>query len=77
MGAAPGEQGDILWGPWTNHRTGGHEASSQVSHRAAENECKDIVEEPATAQAKEETAHSLRAREVGAPTTQRTFASSP
>jgi hypothetical protein len=51
--------------------------SSRVFHWAAENECKDIVDEPATAQAKEETAHSLTAREVGALTTLKTFASSP
>jgi hypothetical protein len=35
------------------------------------------VDEPATAQAKEETAHSLTAIEVGALTTLKTFASSP
>jgi hypothetical protein len=35
------------------------------------------VEEPATIQAKEETAHNLRAREVGAPTTLGTLARSP
>jgi hypothetical protein len=38
---------------------------------------KDIVEEPATAQAKEETTYSLRAREVEARTTLGTFARSP
>jgi hypothetical protein len=43
-------------------------------HWAAENECKDIVEELATAQAKEETAQSIRARAIGAPTTLGTFA---
>jgi hypothetical protein len=37
----------------------------------------DIMEEPATAQAKEETAHNLKAREVKAPTTLGTFARSP
>jgi hypothetical protein len=51
--------------------------SSRVFHQAAEDECKDIVEEPATAQANEETAHSLRAREVGALTTLVTFGRSP
>jgi hypothetical protein len=35
------------------------------------------LEEPATTQVKEETAHNLRAREVGAPTTLGTLACSP
>jgi hypothetical protein len=39
--------------------------SSPVFHRAAEN----VVEELTTAQAKEETAHSLRAIEIATPTT--------
>jgi hypothetical protein len=42
-----------------------------------ENGCKDIVQKPTTAQVKEETAHSLRVREVGAPTTLRTLVRSP
>jgi hypothetical protein len=36
-----------------------------------ENECQDLVEEPATAETKGETAHSLRAGDVGAPSTPR------
>jgi hypothetical protein len=51
--------------------------SSRVFHKAVENECKDIMEEPATTQAKEKNAHSLTAREVSILTTLRTFASSP
>jgi hypothetical protein len=37
--------------------------------RIQKNECQDTVVEPATTQVKEETAHSLRARVVGAPAT--------
>jgi hypothetical protein len=40
----------------------------------SKNECQDIVEELATAQAEEETAHGLRARDVRAPATLRGFA---
>jgi hypothetical protein len=42
-----------------------------------ENGRKDIVEQPATDETKQETAHSLRARDVGASTTVGTFAGSP
>jgi hypothetical protein len=38
------------------------------------NEFQNIVKEPATAQMKEETAHSSRARDVGASATLRSFA---
>jgi hypothetical protein len=76
-GATSGKQEDILWGPQTNHWTGGGKASRRISHRSAENECKNIVVERATAQATEETAHSLRTREVEVPTTLGTLARSP
>jgi hypothetical protein len=39
-----------------------------------ENECKDIVEEPTIAQAKEETTSSLRVRDIGASISLRAFA---
>jgi hypothetical protein len=74
-GAESGEQGDILWDSQTNHRTGGHEANSRVFRQDSEIECQDIMEEPSTARAKEETAHSLRARGGGALTTLGTFVS--
>jgi hypothetical protein len=52
LGAASGEQKDILRGLRTNHQTGGCEASSRVFLQAAENGCQDTVEEPAIAQVK-------------------------
>jgi hypothetical protein len=48
--------------------------NSWVPRVDSKNVCQDIVEEPATAQAEEETAHGLRARDVGAPATLRSFA---
>jgi hypothetical protein len=45
--------------------------SSRVFCQVLENECQDLVEGPATAEVKEETAHSLRAGDVGAPATPR------
>jgi hypothetical protein len=57
IAATPGKQGDILWGPRPNHR-----ASRRVSSEDSEYECQDIMEEPATAQTKEETTRSLEQR---------------
>jgi hypothetical protein len=39
----------------------------------SKNEYQNIVEEPATTKTKEETAHTLRAKDVGAPATLRSF----
>jgi hypothetical protein len=44
-------------------RAGDREANSQVFCQDSKNECQNIVEEPAITQTKEETAHSLRARD--------------
>jgi hypothetical protein len=43
------------------------------SVRIKKNESQDIVEEPAATKEEEQTAHSLRVRDVGAPTTLGTF----
>jgi hypothetical protein len=55
-------------------RTGDHEANSQVFCQDSKNKCQNIVEEPATAQTKEEIEHNLRAMDVGALITLGTFA---
>jgi hypothetical protein len=60
--------------PETDHSTGGHQASSRVFREDSKNECYNILEESATTQMEEETTSSLRARDVGALTTLRTFA---
>jgi hypothetical protein len=49
-------------------RTGVRQASSRIFSEGLKSECQDIVEQPVTSHAKEETAHSLRARDVGEPT---------
>jgi hypothetical protein len=48
---------------------GGREKSSRVVHQAAENEWLNIVDEPATAQAKEEATNRCRAGDVRVPAT--------
>jgi hypothetical protein len=53
---------ETLWGPRTNHWAGGHEVHCWVFHDDSKNECQDIVEEPATARAKEEATHSWSQR---------------
>jgi hypothetical protein len=74
-GATTSEGGeDIRQDFRENHRAGDREANSRVFCQDSKNECQNIVEEPATAQTKEETTHSLRARGVGAPTTLGSFA---
>jgi hypothetical protein len=45
---------------------GDRQDSSGVFYQDSKNECQDIVEEPTTAHVKEETTHSLRARDVAA-----------
>jgi hypothetical protein len=52
---------------------GDHQVSSRVFHQYLKSECQDFVEKLATAQVKEETTHSLRARDVVAPTTLGSF----
>jgi hypothetical protein len=47
-----------------------HKVSSWVFHQDLKNECWGIVEEPATAQANEDTTSSLKARDVGTRSTQ-------
>jgi hypothetical protein len=49
------------------HSAGSHQGSSRVLHQDSQIELQDIVEESATAQAKEEATHSWSARNVGAP----------
>jgi hypothetical protein len=71
------EAWDIFRGPWTNSRAGGGKVNSQVFDSAMGSEWLDIVERSAPTEAKEETAHSLRASEIEAPTTLGTFACSP
>jgi hypothetical protein len=51
---------------WEKPQGGGHQATIRVFHQTLKNKLQDIVEEPATIQVKEETAHSLRASDVGA-----------
>jgi hypothetical protein len=48
--------------------------SNLVFRQAEENECQDIVDEPAIVKMKEETTSTLRVREVGTPATLGTFA---
>jgi hypothetical protein len=67
--ATTGKQRKREGGPETDYSAGGRQASGQVFRRVSRNECQDIVEEPATAQAKEETTSRLRVRDVGASTT--------
>jgi hypothetical protein len=55
-------------------QTGGREMSSRVLHWVAENEWLDIVEGSAPSKTKEVTTSSLRAMDVGALMTVRTFA---
>jgi hypothetical protein len=62
-----GKQGDILWVPHIDPRSGSRIASSRVFHRAAESEWPDIVEESAPTQTEEEATRGLRAGAVGAP----------
>jgi hypothetical protein len=61
------KQEDIQQYHQAESQTEGCEASSQVFHRAVENEWLNIVEEFATIQMEEETAHSWRVAAVGAP----------
>jgi hypothetical protein len=68
------KQGKCQQGSETDHSAGGRQASSQVFHLDSKNECQAIVEESAPIQTKEETTSSLRARDVGAPATLRSFA---
>jgi hypothetical protein len=42
-----------------HHNAGGHQAISQVFCQDSKNECQNIMEGPATAQAKEEATNSL------------------
>jgi hypothetical protein len=69
--ATSGKQADtrILCGPRTNLPAGDSEAHRRVFREDSKNECKDVLEEPTTAQAKEKTTSSLRARDVEAPAT--------
>jgi hypothetical protein len=68
-----GKQGKCQWCPEIDHSAGGCQASSQFFCEDTGNEYYDIAEEPATTQVKEETTRSLRARDVQAPATLRTF----
>jgi hypothetical protein len=58
-----------------DRRAGDHEANSHVFCQDSKYEFQN-TDEPATAQMKEETAHSLTARDVVAPATLRSFAHS-
>jgi hypothetical protein len=58
----------------TLHSAGDHKLKSRVFREDSKDECQYMWGEPATAQAKEETAHSLRARDVGAPVILGSFA---
>lgn len=64
-------------GPQTDHRAGDCEAHRRVFCQDSKNGGQDLVEEPATTQVKEQTAHSLRAQGVGAPATLRNFVAPP
>jgi hypothetical protein len=65
--ATTSEEGeDVRQDLLENHRAGEREANSRIFCQDSKNECRNIVKESATAQTKEETAHSLRARDVGA-----------
>jgi hypothetical protein len=64
--AATTEKQGKCRGPATDHSATG-QASSRVFRQDSKYESQDIVEEPGTAQAKEVTTRSLRARVVGAP----------
>lgn len=56
-------------GQGTNSRAGDHEANSQVFCEDSKYECESIVWKMATAEVEEDTARSLRGRNVGVPVT--------
>jgi hypothetical protein len=49
-----------------NHRAGDRETNCRVFCQDLENKCQNIVEEPAPSETKRETAHGVRAMDVGA-----------
>jgi uncharacterized cupin superfamily protein len=57
-----------------DRRAGGCKANSRDFHYTAENECQDILEGSAPSETKEESAHRVRAGDVGATTTLGSFA---
>jgi hypothetical protein len=58
------KNGTCCRGRQSGFRAGGRQARNRVFRQDSKNECQDIVEEPTTAQAKEETAHSWSAGDV-------------
>jgi hypothetical protein len=64
--AMTGNQEKSQWSPETDPRAEERRTNSRVFCQDLKNEWQDLVEEPAAAQAKEETAHSLRDGDVGA-----------
>jgi hypothetical protein len=72
--AVTGKQGKCQQDPETAYGAGSCQASSQVFRQDYKNECQDVVEKLAAANAKEEATHNWSATDVGVPATLRSFA---
>jgi hypothetical protein len=68
-----GEQDNTSQDLQVDRRARDHEMNCCVTCQDLKNECQNIVEELATAEMKEETVHSLRARDIEMPATVRSF----